>query len=445
VGNELRVGESRVGQLIDGNEATPEIRTQLQRSADGRVILFVPWTGGGPEEPYRRWFAGTDTNFGDDPDRTRYAYEVPANLLFHDHLGPVALLGCSSAGYSENWGWDMGAGRARVRYAVLGGRSLSYATINGMRTSVTGLHSWLGATSIRQTESIDPRRSEYHIELAPSTTVDGVAGLTLEPSFRRTSGNEGETVLSESTLVQTLWEEPRSWNEHWRVHRAVRDLVAVAAWRNERFTSASVSRDDDPLRVATGDAVGRAWHEVIAPEVSEGEISPRRTSNEFMFRSGDLRSDALASWIALRDKHSRAIDPIVSALNLQSGTVEVALAMVGIGMEALGYELALATRSKTAANDLSLAKRLELIANSLPVQPPFDVGEWVAGTSEAYNGIKHANRDMPEPVDQLNRVRESRLVFRMWVAAQLGMSTDELLATLKHDPMTNPYVPAATL
>jgi len=440
--NELRIGQSRVGELIDGDEATPKTRTQLQRPGDGHVDLYVPWSGIGPDEVYRRWFAGNGISFVDDLDRTKYRYEVPRNLIFQDHLGPVALVGCSSAGYSESWGWGMGAGRARVQYAVLGGRNLSYATISGMKTEITGLHTWLGINSIQVEESHDPRHATYHLDLAPSVEIDGVIGLTFEPVIQRPSGNEGETVLKQSTLVQTLWDEPRRWSDHWRVHRAVRDLVAIAAWRDERFIRAAVSRHDDPLRVATGDAVARNWHDVIAAEVTEGAVSPVRKGDAFLFRSSDLHVSSVAAWIALRDQYSRAVDPIVSTLSMRGATIEVPLALVGIGMEALGYQIAMKNRSKSAANGLSLAERLKVLAADLPIAPPFDIEDWVTGTAEAYNGIKHANRTMPSPIEQLNRVRQSQLVFRMWVAAQLGMGAAELEAAVALDPMTHAYVAA---
>ena len=247
--------------------------------------------------------------------------------------------------------------------------------------------------------------------------------------------------MKQATLVQTLWEEPRRWSDHWRIHRAVRDLVAIASWRNERFVDATVSRDDDPLRVMSGAAVARNWHDVIAGEVTEGEVSPRRKGDAFLFRSGDLQTDAVAAWIALRDQYSRAVDPIVSALGMRGATIEVSLALVGIGLEALGYQIAMkGGRSKSAANALSLAERLRVIAADLPFTPPFDIEDWVSGTAEAYNGIKHANKTMPPPVEQLNRVRQSQLVFRIWVAAQLGMDSAELETTVAHDPMIHAYV-----
>lgn len=439
MGNELQAGQSRFGEIFDGDESTPRTHSQLQRDTDGRIALFVPWSSDQREEQFRRWFASPTTMFGDDPDRTRYDYTVPQELLFQDHQGPVVLVGCSSAGYSESWGWGMGAGRARVQYAVLGGRCLRYATINGLRTEISGLHSWLGTSRIQVGER-ELGLPEFRVTSAPPIPVAGIEGMTLNPTFRRSRGSEGETVLRESMLVQTLWEESQPWREHWALHRAMRDLVAIATWRDEQFTELHVSRDDDPVRVATGEAAGRAWHPVIAAELSEAKTSPWRSGRDFLFRHADLLPGALETWIDLRNHHGRAVDPIVAALRMRSATVEVALAQVGIGMEALGYQLAAMKYSKATANKKTFAERLEIVANDLAIAPPFDVGDWVARTTTAYNGIKHANRIMPAPVEQLNRVRESQLIFRMWVATRLGMDPTLLGEAAKNDQLAKPYV-----
>ncbi|MBB2921315.1 HEPN domain-containing protein [Cellulomonas cellasea] len=436
--NELQIGKTRFGYMYDGNDATPQIRVQLHRRDAGHVELIIPWSRGGGEEFYRRWFAGDAVQFSDDPERTKYRYSVPSVLSFEDIDGHVALVGCSALGYTDTLGWGGGVGRARVRYAVIGGRSLEYGRINGMRTRVSGLQAWLGIRSV-STKWVDDG-AVISTHAAPPREVSGIEGLSIIPTVWVQEGGEGETIVRESVMVQTLTENAERWDSHWETHGAVRDLVAIASWRNEEFAEVRVCRADDPLRVASGDPVGTAWHEVIGPQLKpESSATLKRHMHEFMFKPADLSADPIAAWIGLREEFSRAVKPMVSSLNV-SGAVELRLAQAGIGMEALGYVLALKTRSASAANGLNFRQRLEVIVSEVPIELPFDVSEWVEGAAAAYNGIKHANRDLPDPIEILNRTRECQLVFRSWVAHRLGMAPELLQQAVDRDPMVHEYV-----
>ncbi len=54
-------------------------------------------------------------------------------------------------------------------------------------------------------------------------------------------------------------------------------------------------------------------------------------------------------------------------------------------------------------------------------------------TVEAYNGLKHANRTMPEDVDVMHSWAESVMVMRAWVALRLGVPEATVKARLKDD------------
>jgi len=58
---------------------------------------------------------------------------------------------------------------------------------------------------------------------------------------------------------------------------------------------------------------------------------------------------------------------------------------------------------------------------------------------EPYNSVKHANRASPEVLSMLNGMRESLIVFRLWVAGRLGADSRQTLLRLKQDPMSQPY------
>lgn len=139
--NELIVNEPRIGWYFDGlpDDVTPPTATMLLD--DGReIVLTVPWRSASPTSQVERWFHGVATRFGDDPDRTRFTYEVPAQLSFVDVNGPVALVGCRAAGYRANIGaWSVGQGSVDVQITVLGTTSMRYDRVNGIRTVIPEL------------------------------------------------------------------------------------------------------------------------------------------------------------------------------------------------------------------------------------------------------------------------------------------------------------------
>src|SRR4051812_5597517 len=97
--NHLHEGQTRLGFIFDGVEESPHVAVQLSRTTS-RIEMQLPWY-----EDYngihRRWF-GDDAHWGDDPDKTRFRYQVPERITFVDPSGPLALVGCTSAGFTSN-------------------------------------------------------------------------------------------------------------------------------------------------------------------------------------------------------------------------------------------------------------------------------------------------------------------------------------------------------
>lgn len=132
---------------------------------------------------------------------------------------------------------------------------------------------------------------------------------------------------------------------------------------------------------------------------------------------------------------------MLSTLEHGGMTVEGSLAQSGIGLDGIGYQLALdAGVSKRNADRESHRARLARIAADLPVPPPFDSAEWAARSADAYNGVKHADRDLPDVLTAANRLRENQLIFRLWVAGRIGTPSPVLERNIAIDPMAKPYV-----
>src|SRR5699024_6758558 len=129
--NELVVGEPRLGWFIDGNEETDSVAVML-RDTGTTIELVVPLRDMfGRNDPYARWWS-RGVEFGDDPERSKHSYRPPKVLLMRDYIGYVVLVGCRAANWSRNL--RVGQGHIVANYAVLGGQSLKYDKINGLRS-----------------------------------------------------------------------------------------------------------------------------------------------------------------------------------------------------------------------------------------------------------------------------------------------------------------------
>ncbi len=89
---------------------------------------------------------------------------------------------------------------------------------------------------------------------------------------------------------------------------------------------------------------------------------------------------------------------------------------------------------------MRLKARFDRILEDVGDTLPFDGPAWAKRTADVYNGLKHANRVAPDPVDVLNAWRESVMVVRAWVAVDLGVSIEDVKQRLAEDPQRHAYV-----
>ena len=197
-------------------------------------------------------------------------------------------------------------------------------------------------------------------------------------------------------------------------------------------------RDDDPLGTVDGNEHGRQWRQVVVPD--DDRQAPPTGHRPHLIEYDDLGPAGIARWIALRNEFERALDPVISGIDLDA-TANTLLAHTGPGLEALGYLLMLrdGDAPKQAAS-ATLRERLERIWADLGETVPFDGTKWASTTVKTYNALKHANRRAPEGVDVANAWRECVLVVRAWVALELGVPAPQVTARLQNDPQRHPYV-----
>lgn len=439
--NELAVGTRRVGDFIDFYPGTPEVKVTLERSESG-ISVTIPWSDS--DSQYAQWFTEHMPVMG--IPAAPEALPVPQRVLFEDSHGSVLLTRCWPRGFHSNLGGP-GSGTLWARAAILGPRdNLEFERPDGLQTEISGLRAWLGVSSWDETHTwVDRRRrtATFTSHDAPVIEVGEYKGVTLEfqPGARILSEEGGDRrVLLDFVRCVTRSKEPLDWDTHGQFHRAVRDLLVVSRWHPESCVEVLALRRDDPLRTMDGKTHGEQWRSVV---VAEGERTPSPSGHRaHLLQYEELGTDGILRWLSLRNAFARAVDPVISSIELRRATTaNTLLAHTGPGLEALGYLLMLRDgESERTAARANLQTRFERILSDLDECLPFDGPTWASKTVAAYNGLKHANRDEPDPVDVVNAWRESVLVMRAWIAVELGTSVDEVKIRLAADPQRHPYV-----
>lgn len=437
--NELTLGTRRVGDFIDFDPDTPEVKVSLEHSDRG-ISITIPWSS--DDNPYASWFL-RDSGINRISPRLE-GPTVPKKVLFHDSYGSVLLVGCYARGFHSNM-FGPGSGTLWARAAIMGvSEEADFENPHGLQTDVSGLRSWLGISSWKRIIEYEPQERRISIESInqPDIEVGEYNGvrLTLKFGYEVRHENDGDRqVLSNFARCVTRSSTPKSWAAHLKLHRAIRDLLVLSRWHEESCYEVSALRLDDPLRTSDEKPHGEQWRGVVIPG-SETQTAPKG-HRPHLFEYNELRSGGLLRWIALRDEFARALDPVISSIGLKSSTANTLLAHTGPGLEALGYLLMLRDGvPKKEAKEAPLKKRFERILEDLGDLLPLDGQAWVDSTCATYNGLKHANRKEPDLIDVLNTWRECVLITRAWVANELGVPHERLKERLSNDPQRHVYV-----
>lgn len=437
--NKLDVGQSRIGLMIDGLPETPRVAVKLERTRN-EIEVTIPFLDG-HSDVYQYWFS-SGIMYGDDPHKTKRRYEPPESIGFYDANGSVGLVGSRAAGSKTNVGADIGEGRIVFDYMILGANSgAAYESINGLRSEVEGLGTWIGLRSLNAEQELkDGRLAAVNLRLQSSPAIR--AGRRLNTEFQSNwrygpGAGPDQTTISERMQVSTQIKKSVSWKDHFRVHFTLRDLLRVAAWRPLNFVSHETMSTSDPLRTIDGKAHGSQWLPVITYRTGITEMATKLNGMDFLFSYNDVGSKGPGRWINLSDQFERGLTPLVGLLELEGASLEAHLAQVGIGFEMLGYDLLIeAGWSKTGAKAVNFAGKVRAVSSAVGDMLPFSADDFPDLIRRTYVGIKHADNVRPDFQEMHLAYRQSIQVFRAWVALRLGVPKVKLKAALERDPVS---------
>ena len=447
--NTLEIGQVRVGWLSpDKVEEGAGIPATLV-SEGHRVQALIPVEGWRSSNPAARW--GTEgIVFDDDPERTEYQYEVPGNMYFIDNHGMVLLIGCRDSGFKKKFisvFQSLGGilQKISVEAAVFSSRAYNTNSFNGYRTEIENLSQWFQMNTIKTRpvcEQVDGLYRVKSVETKASSAgeilIDESRGLKFKSDFTVVPNSSSTKVVYEShDVLESYRDEIIPFTKGMKEHDAIRDLLMISSWSVHKFVSIAVSRDND-----RGDLDAIAWRNVIS-ERWETTKNIDVDNKEFIFTYNDIEPDGVRKWLEISEKYPRALNPILSTIRWESGTVENELFNLCSGVEALGRYIARDYPEKSFEDGgrAYLKDALQNIINQIPkgILPYVKKGEggregkvvyflpeWADKINNSYNSVKHYGDEEINYDNVLESIEMLKIIIISWVGAQLGANTTTL-------------------
>lgn len=465
--NTLEIGQVRVGWLYPGEvKEGAGIPATLVREGH-RVQALIPVEGWRSSNPAARW--GTEgIAFDDDPERTEYQYEVPGNMYFIDNHGMVLLIGCRDSGFKKKFisvFQSLGGilQKISVEAAVFSSRAYNTNSFNGYRTEIENLSQWFQMNTIKTRpvcEEVDGLHRVKSVEAKASSAgeilIDESRGLKFKSDFTVVSNSSSTKVVYEShDVLESYRDETIPFIKGMKEHDAIRDLLMISSWSVHKFVSIAVSRDND-----RGDFDAIAWRNVIS-ERWETTKNIDIENKKFIFTYNDIESDGVRKWLEISEKYPRALNPILSTIRWDSGTVENELFALCAGVEALGRYIARDYPEKSFEDGgrAYLQDALQNIINQIPkgILPYVKKGEgdregkvvyflpeWADKINNSYNSVKHYGDEEINYDDVLESIEMLKIIIISWVGTQLGAKPKTLRNRLIKQRRYEKYLPNLT-
>lgn len=449
--NTLEVGQVRVGWLYPGEvEEGKGIPATLVRDGH-RVQALISVESRYSSSPAARW--GTEGGcYGDDPDRTKYQYKVPNNMYFIDDRGPVLLADCRTSGGRERT-FSLGGvlQKVSVGAAIFSSRAYNTNSFNGYRTEIENLSQWFQMNTIKTRpvcEEVDGAYRVKSVETKASSAgeilIDESKGLKFKSNFTVVPNSSSTKVVYEShDVLESYRDETIPFIKGMKEHDAIRDLLMISSWSVHRFISIEVSRDND-----RGNFNAIAWRNVIS-ERWETTKNIDIDNKDFIFTYNDIESNGVRKWLEISEKYPRALNPILSTIRWDSGTIENELFNLCSGVEALGRYIYQESPDKSLGGGKSgkiyLRNALQNIINQIPkgVLPyvkKFEnsrngkvvnsLPEWADKINNSYNSVKHYGDEEINYENIFESIDLLRIIIVSWVGMQLGAKPEILRDSL---------------
>lgn len=240
-----------------------------------------------------------------------------------------------------------------------------------------------------------------------------------------TSGGQESFSAQHFAQACSKFQKETSWRDGFTFIEALQELLTISGDRYAKITALTVKITPD-----TGDeredlfSWVPALHQYKDTEPEPLEKPRSLHCTEYLIRLHHLGTEGFAKWAQVRKDYARVIAPLMNLYKLKDSTVDQEILLTGIALEALAYNLRLRKDDweETKAAGEKLYRRFPRIVEELsPIHAEHLIGSWATDMKDAYNGVKHANREIPA-INELAELADlSKTVLRAWLALELGI------------------------
>ena len=408
-----------------------------------RIRALVPVKKYSNEFP-ESWWGTEGAIIIDGTERDERYFTAPKNMCFIDNIGRVLLIDCKSTGGNNKIIFPSSSlggilKKVTVGVAVFSTNISGTESFNGYKTEIEGMAEWLNFGALKVIPKFYENEKFLRVQ-SVDTSVESAGEILINDSMKFKSGftvnrNDHMTELNHkvSDTFETCSIKPVPFDDGLKTHDAIRDLLMISSWSSHQFTSIYVSHNND--KSVTGDD---KWLKVISTRWGPAEVIETK-EKDFIFTYNDIESGGVRTWLKISEKYPRALNPILSTIRWDSGTVENELFNLCSGVEALGRYIYQEDPDKSLGgrgSKIYLHNALQNIINQIPkgVLPyvkKFEnsrngkvansLPEWADKINNSYNSVKHYGDEEIDYDNIYESIDKLKIIIISWVGVRLGV------------------------
>ena len=341
---------------------------------------------------------------------------------FIDAQGAVELAGLVPESWRDPWDSRPNSVTFSVGRTVIDGNGRVLDSVVGLRTDHPVLDTWMYVRNVinKYAENgADNHWMKYEMSNATSVPIEEFGPLEIVSyPVAENIGMQG-VLLRSRTEICTQSDNGIDLGATLEAHGYISNLLSVLVGDLILAGPQMVAGSGNPITVFGGEALpGNKWCPILFGSEERGLAEAG--FHDFLLRYSDCGPSAIANWMQLNAELRDGVDAFLGALPSAGADWEGRLVSIAIAFERIGYSIerqfAVGVRRK-GLSFIECVKNVCLDSEELVFRRP---EIWADRFRLAYRGIKHADRQRPEPEETAKVVLVAVNVLRLWFIHKIG-------------------------